>query len=103
MLKNYKDGLINNLIEKLNEEALPLAGEAFGTTIGTATGNPALGAVVGNELGQMGRERLKAETGFGIKGIGKFKVDETLLSKYTKMPKCQMNVSPKKLGKANLK
>lgn len=68
-----KNGLIHKAIKTVNDQAIPMLGEALGTAVGTAMGNPELGAMAGNQLGEMARAKLNEETGYGTKGIGAYK------------------------------
>lgn len=82
-----EDGFLHQAIEKVNDHAIPMAGEALGsaagTALGTAIGNPALGAAVGAKVGraagQIARKELNKKTGYGVaKGVGKYKKNVNL-------------------------
>ncbi len=73
-----KNGVIHKGIVKFNDIAIPMAGQAVGTAVGAYMGNPAAGAIVGKAAGQVGRDVLKTETGYGVKGVGKYKKEANL-------------------------
>jgi hypothetical protein len=82
-----EDGLLHKAISKTLDSAIPMAGEALGTAVGAYSGNPALGAMVGKQGAQVGRNHLKSKTGYGVQGVGKYNdkgnIDlEKTLSKY---------------------
>ena len=82
-----EDGILHQVIEKVNDYAIPMAGQAIGTAVGTAVGtsvgNPAMGAVVGAKMGKAGgeiaRKQLNQKTGYGtVAGVGKYKKNVNL-------------------------
>jgi hypothetical protein len=81
-----KNGLIHQGIEKLNDKLIPMAGEFIGSAAGTyLTGDPTIGAMIGKQAGNIGRNQLKKKTGYGAVGVGEYsekvKLDK-ILSKY---------------------
>jgi hypothetical protein len=87
------DGLVHQGIVAFNDVAIPLAGESIGAAIGTSTGNPVLGAAVGEMAGNLARSQLKTRTGYGSKakvGIGKYEQNiklDKVIDKYVRQAK----------------
>jgi hypothetical protein len=67
-----ENGLLHKGIGKTLDYALPALGQALGAAAGAYTGNPVLGAMVGKQVGSVGRNALKNKTGYGVPGVGEY-------------------------------